>query len=127
MRPGSAPGRHRTRKITGLSQRFASILRVRHALPIEAVECSNMKLKWKQYAAIGGDLLAVFIAFLVGKWLGFALAVLFIVLVWGHQTLTTLQTTRDVLLSRLPDRCALCHREILDESGVLEDDFEGEL
>lgn len=75
-----------------------------------------MKLTWKQYAAIGADLLAVVVAFLIGKWLGFALAVLLGLLVWGCQTLMILQTIRDVLLSRLPDRCALCHREILDEA-----------
>lgn len=86
-----------------------------------------MKLTWKHYAAIGGDLLAVFIASMVGKWIGFAFAVLFVVLVLAYQTLMILQTTRDVLLSRLPDRCALCHREILDESGTLRRDFEGEL
>jgi hypothetical protein len=38
-----------------------------------------------------------------------------------------LQTTRDVLLSRLPDRCAMCHREIVDEGGVTDFDLEGEL
>jgi hypothetical protein len=37
------------------------------------------------------------------------------------------ETTRNVLLSRLPDRCALCHREILDEPGVLDHDFFEEL
>ena len=37
-----------------------------------------------------------------------------------------LQTTRDVLLSRLPDRCAMCHREIVDESGTTDMDLEGE-
>lgn len=86
-----------------------------------------MKLTWRQYAAIGGDILAVLVAFWFGKWIGFAIAVLFVVLVLANQMLMTLQASRDVLLSRLPDRCALCHREILDDPGVLDYDLEEEL
>jgi hypothetical protein len=86
-----------------------------------------MKLTWKQYAEIGGDVLAVLIAFWLGKWPGFAIAVLVVGLICGYKALMILQTTRDVLLSRLPDRCALCHREIVDEGGILDHDLEGEL
>lgn len=86
-----------------------------------------MKLTWKQYAGIGGDLLAVIVAYAIGKWLGFALAVLCIASIWAYQIMMTLETTRNVLLSRLPDRCAMCHREIVDEGGVLDFDLEDEL
>jgi hypothetical protein len=86
-----------------------------------------MKLTWKQYAAIGGDLLAVIVAYVIGKWLGLALAVFFIASVWGYQIMMTIETTRNVLLSRLPDRCAMCHREVLDEPGTTDFDLEGEL
>ena len=86
-----------------------------------------MKLTWKQHVEIGGDVLAVVVAFAFGRWIGFALVVVLLGLVYAYKALMILQTTRDVLLSRLPDRCALCHREILDEPGALDYDFEGDL
>lgn len=85
-----------------------------------------MKLTWKQYAEIGGDVLAVAVAFLIGHWIGFALVVVAVALVYAYKALTVLQTTRDVLLSRLPDRCAMCHREIVDEGGVIDFNLEDE-
>jgi hypothetical protein len=85
-----------------------------------------MKLTWKQFAAIGFDLLLVCVAFYFGRWFGFGLAVVFLASVYGCQTLSILLTTRDVLLSRLPDRCGMCHREIVDEGGTIDLDFEGE-
>ena len=86
-----------------------------------------MRLPWKDYAEIGGDVLAIVVASYFGKWPGFALAVVVIFLVYAYKALMILQTTRDVLLSRLPDRCAMCHREILDAPGVLDRDFDNEL
>jgi hypothetical protein len=86
-----------------------------------------MRLTWKQYAEIGGDVLAIIVASYFGKWPGFAFAVVVIFLVYSYKALMILQTTRDVLLSRLPDRCAMCHREILDDPGVLDRDFDDEL
>ena len=85
-----------------------------------------LKLTWKQFAATGFDLLLVCFAFYFGRWFGFALAVVFLASVCGYQILAILQTTRDVLLSRLPDRCGMCHREIVDEGGTIDIDFEGE-
>lgn len=85
-----------------------------------------MNVTWKQFSAIGFDLLFVGVAFYCGRWFGFALAVVFLASVYGYQTLSILQTTRDVLLSRLPDRCAMCHREIVDEGGTIDIDLEGE-
>jgi hypothetical protein len=86
-----------------------------------------MKLTWKHYIEIGGDVIAAVIAYAIGHWLGFAIAVLYIACAYGYKALTIMQTTRDVLLSRLPDRCAMCHREIVDEGGVTDFDLEGEL
>jgi hypothetical protein len=74
-----------------------------------------MKLTWKQIVAIGFDLLLVCVAFYFGRWFGFALAVVFLTSVYGYQILSILQTTRDVLLSRLPD-----------EGGTIDVDLEGE-
>lgn len=85
-----------------------------------------MNLTWKQYIAIGADLLALFIALCFGHWVGFALAGVFLISVYAHQMLLIQQTTRDVLLSRLPERCKMCHREIVDEGGVIEEELDGE-
>jgi hypothetical protein len=78
-----------------------------------------MNLTWKQYIAIGSDLLAIFIAFYFGHWVGFALAVVFLISVYAHQMLLIQQTTRDVLLSRLPQRCKMCHREIVAQGAAI--------
>jgi len=88
---------------------------------------SDMNLKWKQVASIAFDLLVVCVAYYFWHWFGFALAVFFFASVHVLEALTIMQTTRDVLLSRLPDRCAMCHREIVDEGGIMDDDLEGEL
>src|SRR5438045_3306844 len=85
-----------------------------------------MKSSWKQYLEVGSDLLVVSIAFYFGQWFGFALAIVFLASVYGYRVLMILTTTRDVLLSRLPDRCAMCHREIVDEGGMIDEDLEGE-
>ena len=84
-----------------------------------------MNLTSKQFAAIGFNLLFVSAVFYFGRWFGFALAVVLLASAYCYQILTTLQATRDALLSRLPDRCAMCHREIVDEGGVIDTD-EGE-
>jgi uncharacterized membrane protein len=62
----------------------------------------------KQFIEIGADLLLVYIAYYIGHWFGFALAVVYIASRYGYRMLDTLQTTRDVLLSRLPERCSDC-------------------
>ena len=55
-------------------------------------------------------------------WIGFALFA-FVVLSWFFlQLIDTQNVTMKTLLSRLPDRCAFCHREIVDEGGVFDED-----
>lgn len=66
------------------------------------------------------------VAFYFGHWFGFALAVVLLACAYGYQTLMILQTTREVLLSRLPDRCAMCHSKIVDEGGTIDIDLEAE-
>jgi hypothetical protein len=68
------------------------------------------------------DLMIVGIAYLAFGWIGFAISGLAIVLYFLHQSLEAQQTTMNTLLSRLPDRCAVCHREILDEGGVFDEE-----
>ena len=66
-----------------------------------------MHLTWKWYVEIGGDVLAIIVASYLGKWPGFALALVVIFLLYAYKAVMILQSTRDVLLSRLPDRCAM--------------------
>jgi hypothetical protein len=82
-------------------------------------------LAGKHYAAICSCLLLVSVMFYFGHWFGFALAVVFLALVYGYQVLMALQAIRDVLRSSLTERCAMCHREIVDEGGVIGQDLEG--
>jgi hypothetical protein len=86
-----------------------------------------MNLTLKQIASIGIDLVIVVIAYVIGHWIGFALAVVVIALLYALQALQHLQTIQHVLLSRLTDRCAMCRREIVDDGGTLANDFEGEI
>jgi hypothetical protein len=54
-------------------------------------------------------------------WIGFALFA-FVALSWFLLQLIDAQNvTMKTLLSRLPDRCAVCHREIVDEGGVFDE------
>lgn len=86
-----------------------------------------MNLKWRQLLGIFVDALALCIAFYFGRWIGFAIAAFILASIWGQQMLQAVETTRNVLLSRLPDRCAMCSREILDGDGVTDFDIEGEV
>jgi hypothetical protein len=55
-------------------------------------------------------------------WIGFALFAC-VVLSWFFLQLIDAQNvTMKTLISRLPDRCAVCHREIVDEGGVFDED-----
>jgi len=77
---------------------------------------------WKRYGEIGLDVVAAFIAYRFLGWLGFALWSLFVVGWFAVQIIGTQQMIMKTLLSRLPDRCAFCHREIVDEGGVFDAD-----
>lgn len=86
-----------------------------------------MTLRPKHIAEIALDLLITCVAFYWARWFGFALCVVFIASYYAVRVLLVLQTIQNVLLSRLPDRCAMCHREIVDEGGIIDTDIDGEI
>jgi hypothetical protein len=77
---------------------------------------------WKRYAAIAVDVAIGFVAYYFLGWIGFALWTLFVLLHIATQVAGNHRVIMETLLSRLPNRCALCHREILDEGGVFDED-----
>ena len=82
-------------------------------------------MKLRHYGEIALDLTIAVIAYYFLHWIGFALVSLFIVCNYGYQIANYQKTTMQTLLSRLPNRCAMCHREIVDEGGIIDDDGEG--
>ena len=52
----------------------------------------------------------------------FAVFAFFLICVFLARLLANQQAVLKILHSRLPDRCAFCHREILDEGGVFDED-----
>lgn len=55
-------------------------------------------------------------------WIGFAVWAFFVVGRYAVQLVGYQRTMTQTMLSRLPDRCAFCHREIVDEGGVFDED-----
>jgi hypothetical protein len=77
----------------------------------------------KQYLEVGFDTVVAYAAHRFFGWIGFGVWVFFVISVFAIKMITAQKTTLNTLLSRLPDRCAFCHREIVDEGGVF--DHEG--
>src|ERR1017187_627744 len=75
-----------------------------------------------QYVEIGFDVLIAFVAYYFGHWIGLALWVFFVFCVFAVQMIQAQKTVMNTLLSRLSDRCAMCHREIVDEGGIVDGD-----
>jgi hypothetical protein len=71
---------------------------------------------------VGFNVVIAFVAYRFLGWLGFGVWVFFVISMFAVQMITTQKTTLNSLLSRLPDRCAFCHREIVDEGGVFDHD-----
>jgi hypothetical protein len=76
----------------------------------------------KRYAEIGADVAIAWVAYYLFGWVGFALWALFLISWLAVQLIGNQQVIMKTLLSRLPDRCAFCHREIVDEGGVFDED-----
>jgi hypothetical protein len=74
-----------------------------------------------QYVEIAVDLGVAILAYYFLHWFGFALWVFFVLCNYGYQITIYQKTTMNTLLSRLPERCAMCHREIVDEGGLDEE------
>ncbi len=76
----------------------------------------------KRYAEIGADVAIAWVAFRLFGWIGLALWALFVISWFATQLISNQQIIMKTLLSRLPDRCAFCHREIVDEGGVFDEE-----
>lgn len=76
----------------------------------------------KTYLEVIIDALVAGTAYYFLGWIGFALWAFFVVSLFAVQLIGAQRTIMQTLLSRLPDRCAFCHREIVDEGGILDDD-----
>lgn len=81
-----------------------------------------LAMKTKQYIEVVLDAAAAFVWYYFWGWIGFALWVFFVVSLFCVQMIQAQKTTMTTLLSRLPNRCAMCHREIVDEGGVFDGD-----
>jgi len=77
-------------------------------------------MKFAHYGEIAIDLAVAAVAYYFLHWVGFALWAFFVLCNYGYQIASYHRTTMNTLLSRLPDRCAWCHREILDEGGIVD-------
>ncbi len=74
------------------------------------------------YIEIAIDVAIAYLMFYFFGWIGFALAAFFVVALLGGRLINSQRLILRTLLSRLPDRCAFCHREIVDEGGILDED-----
>jgi len=61
-------------------------------------------------------------AYYLFGWIGLAIYVVFLMVLFATQFASNQQALTKILLSRLPNRCVVCHREILDEGGVVDKD-----
>jgi hypothetical protein len=82
-------------------------------------------MKLAYYGEIALDLAVAIAAYRFFRWFGFALWALFVLCNYGYQIASYQKTAMNTLLSRLPNRCAMCHREIVDEGGIIDDGGEG--
>jgi hypothetical protein len=79
-------------------------------------------MSWKRYLEVGLDAaVAVGLYYLVG-WIGVVGWAFFVAVLLLSQLLTNQRAIVRILTSRLPDRCAFCHREILDEGGIVDEE-----
>ena len=79
-------------------------------------------MSWKKYLEVGlNAAVAVGLYYLFG-WIGVVAWAFFVAVLFLSQLLTNQQAILRILTSRLPDRCAFCHREILDEGGIFDEE-----
>lgn len=76
----------------------------------------------KRYIEIAIDAAVAYVAYYLFGWIGFAIWVFFVMGILCVQAISNQRVMMNTLLSRLPDRCAFCHREIVDEGGILDED-----
>ena len=75
-----------------------------------------------QYVEIAVDAAIAYAAYYFFGWIGFAIWTSIVVTRFLAQLVRDQRAIAKVLLERLPDRCGFCHREIVDEGGVFDED-----
>jgi hypothetical protein len=75
----------------------------------------------RRYVEISVDAAVACGAYYLFGWIGFAIWGLFLICWFATQLISNQQVMMKTLLSRLPDRCAFCHREIVDEGGIFDE------
>lgn len=75
----------------------------------------------KKYLEVAVDSAVAVAAYYIAGWIGLAIWALVVLSYFLVRVLESQETIKRTLLSRLPDRCAFCHREIVDEGGVFDE------
>jgi hypothetical protein len=75
----------------------------------------------KRYAELAADAAVAYAAYRLFGWIGFAVWSLFVISRFLADFVSHQHVIETTLLSRLPDRCAFCHREIVDEGGTFDE------
>ncbi len=81
----------------------------------------NQEHMLKRYAELAADAVVAYVAYRLFGWIGFAVWSLFVISRFLAEFVTHQHAIEKTLLSRLPDRCAFCHREIVDEGGTFDE------
>jgi hypothetical protein len=79
-------------------------------------------MRTRRYIEIAVNTAGAYGAFYFFGWIGFAIWVFIVMCLFSVQITNNQQVIKNTLLSRLPDRCAFCHREIVDEGGIFDED-----
>lgn len=78
----------------------------------------------KLYIEITVDVAVAYGAYYLFGWIGLSLWALFVISWFLVQVISNQSAAiknQALILARLPERCAFCHREILDEGGTFDD------
>jgi hypothetical protein len=76
----------------------------------------------KRYLEVGIDAGFAGGAYYFFGWIGLAVWAIFLFGWYATQMISNQRIMTQTLLSRLPDRCAFCHREIVDEGGEFDEE-----
>jgi hypothetical protein len=76
----------------------------------------------KRSIGIALGAVVAYAAYYLFGWIGLAIWAVIVITWFATQLISNQQVIMNTLLSRLPDRCAICHREIVDEGGIFDEE-----
>jgi hypothetical protein len=76
----------------------------------------------KRFVGIGAEAAVAYLAYYLFGWIGVTVWAVFLIGCYATQLTSNQRIIMNTLLSRLPDRCTFCHREIVDEGGIIDED-----